>query len=111
MSHTVDLNYLYFSFLSKKKEYFCYYNRDTGKKLIIANIVGPGNILYDRPPQTIYKESLIFVLDAGKFTQETAVYKAAAENGFGVFASMEEVVKVTQANDNPIIVLMKPKDI
>lgn len=107
-----DQTHVFFSVMSKREDYFCSYNKKTKNTSIYSAIIGEKDEIYSRGSRTIYNENLVFSIDAVDISEQMKEenFDPTEKQNYGVFSSFEEVQKNTYADDNPIIVLMKPKD-
>ncbi len=104
-----DQKHVFFDILYQKKDFLCCYNMQTKKTTICSKIIGGEKEIYLDSPHLVYNENLMFSLEAVNVSSEIKSDDSKQTKKYGVFSSFEEVQKNTYADDNPILVLMKPK--
>ncbi len=103
--------HVFFSVLSRREDYLCCYNKQKNAITFYSNIVGKKKEVYSRAPRTIHNGNLVFSIDAVDISEQMKKEDSGTTDmqRFGVFSSFEEVQANTYADDNPILVFMKPK--
>ncbi len=106
-----DQKHVFFDVLYQKTHFLCCYDMQTQKTSIYTNINASKKEVYSRAPRTIHNGNLVFSIDAVDISEQMKKEDTGSteKKRFGVFSSFEEVQKNTYADDNPILVFMKPK--
>lgn len=102
-----------FSFLSKRKTYMCFLNPETKNYIVTNNIVGEGDEVYSKPPNTIYNAYLYFNIDAFEISKNSNVDSSIADSNkktFGIFDDIKDIQRNTNLDDNSILVMIKPNE-